>query len=614
MSIFSFIFGKSKKRTLTQHAPSVTKSAKPRSSDQSKVVIADQQVNGANARNLPTQGGLQLVSTRREVVSEIANFPRCEEVLTAATDVALGYIVPVQLQDALMMVRTSAREAVIVYDPSYTNEVKDRLTTLRSTAMSHNLSVNPDPVLAFSAVIKEAREAAEANRARNRGGSSHGQSSGAALFKEWAERAVAENATDIHIGFEAGGGGRGEVFLKIDGELDPIGIFTDKDIRNAQLAGFAMAEEGSNSKAVFSETESRACIIDSKLRIPNIRLRFGSQRGVFGPKVVCRILHTSLNRAPMSFIEMGYSMDQIATLNKAQRIGSGLIVFMGETGSAKTTAMKTLIETHPRNGRVAFYEIADPVEYYMKGVHQVPIQRDLMDIEGKNDPYAEVVSSLMRMDPSVISIGEMRDRITAQGGNYVATSGHVAMATMHSDGQIGAVSRFSDPTLGLSRQTITGGKMLGFMCYQALAPKLCSCAIDFKDALSYENDHQNYAEADYLGTLTQSLKQKYDIDAHSLKFKNPEGCPICKKRGTKGLTMLAEMMLPDDQWLDLSAQGKDRDAMRHWRQTYSDKRIDSPAMNGKLVIEHAIYKSMVGIIDPRNIERHGVLDLLEVLK
>jgi type II secretory ATPase GspE/PulE/Tfp pilus assembly ATPase PilB-like protein len=315
----------------------------------------------------------------------------------------------------------------------------------------------------------------------------------------------------------------------------------------------------------------------------------------------------------MSFIDMGYSMDQIDMLAKVQRIGSGLIVFMGETGSAKTTALKTLIETHPRNGRVAFYEIADPVEYYMKGVHQVPIQRDLMDTKGSNDPYAEVVSSLMRMDPSVISIGEMRDRITAQGGNYVATSGHVAMATMHSDGMIGAVARFSDPTLGLTRQTITGGKMLGFMGYQALAPKLCKCAIDFSDAVTYEKDHQNYVESDYLGTLANSLRKKYDIDAQKLRFKNPVGCHLCGGRGTKGLTMLAEMMLPDDQWLDLAAQGKDREAMKNWRQTYSDKRVDSPAMNGKLVIEHAIHKSLIGVIDPRNIEKHGVLDMLEVL-
>lgn len=567
----------------------------------------------------PVSGGLQLISERREVITRTADFPRREEVLTAATGVSTGFIVPVNLQDALMMVRTSAREAVIVYDPAFTNEVKGRLATLRSTAIAQNLNVTLDPILATKEVIKEAREAAEANQARSKGGSLHGQSGGAALFREWVLRSVEAGATDLHIGFEAGGGGRGEVLMKIDGEFEPVdrasnGIFTDKDVRAAQIAAFSLAEGLSNSESVFSENESRACIIDSKLRIPNIRLRFGSQRGVFGPKAVCRILHTSLNRAPMSFLDMGYSMDQLGMLAKAQRIGSGLIVLMGETGSGKTTALKTLIETHPRNGKVAFYEIADPVEYYMKGVHQVPVQRNLMDVADANDPYAEVVSSLMRMDPSVISIGEIRDRITAQGGNYVATSGHVAMATMHSDGMIGGVARFSDPTLGLTRQTITGGKMLGFMGYQALAPKLCKCAIDFTNAVAYEKDHQNYAESDYLGTLTQSLRKKYDIDAGILKFKNPEGCHLCGGRGTKGLTMLAEMMLPDDTWLDLSAQGKDRDAMRHWRRTYSDHRIDSPSMNGKLVIEHAIHKSYLGTIDPRNVEKHGVLDLLEVTK
>lgn len=565
-------------------------------------------------------GGLQIISGQRRIVTTIADFPYREEVLSSANASVTGYIVPAGLQDALMLVRTSPRDACLVYDPNQTAAVKALLVTLRATATSHKLSVAADPILASAEVIRQVRMAADESRSRSREGGTYGQSDGAALFREWVERAVAtEGSTDIHIGFQAGG--RGEVLMKVDGEFEPIdresnGIFTDRDIRAAQIAAYGLADHGSNSQAVFSETESRACIIDSKLRIANIRLRFGSQRGVFGPKAVCRILHTDLNSPPFPFMEMGFSMDQIDLLRKAQRIGSGVVLFMGETGSGKTTVGKTFIETHPKNGKSAFYEIADPVEYYMRGVHQVPIQRDLMKIAqpGEIDPYAEAVSSLMRMDPSYISIGEIRDSVTARAMTYVANSGHCAIGTLHTDGLVGTNTRLSDPILGVTRESLTGAKMLGFLCYQSLVPKLCKCAIDFQSAKQWHSDHQQHDESDYLGSLAQTLQKKYNLDTGILKYKNPEGCPICHGRGTKGLTMVAEMMMPDDNWLDISGKGQDRAAMRYWRDTYSNKRMDSPDMRGKTIAEHALYKSITGMIDPRNIEKFGPLELLEVLK
>ena len=77
--------------------------------------------------------------------------------------------------------------------------------------------------------------------------------------------------------------------------------------------------------------------------------------------------------------------------------------------------------------------------------------------------------------------------------------------------------------------------------------------------------------------------------------------------------MVAEMMMPDDQWLDIAATGNDRAAMRYWRETYSNRQVDSPDMNGKLVVEHTVYKALMGQVDPRNIERFGPLDQLEVI-
>lgn len=79
------------------------------------------------------------------------------------------------------------------------------------------------------------------------------------------------------------------------------------------------------------------------------------------------------------------------------------------------------------------------------------------------------------------------------------------------------------------------------------------------------------------------------------------------------MTMVAEMMLPDDDWLDVASSGNDRKALREWRLRYSDRDFYSPDMNGKLVVEHTIYKALMGQVDPRNISRFGPLEQLEVL-
>lgn len=552
-----------------------------------------------------------------KVIDKLADFPRREDVISGPQALTPGLQVPVSLQDFVLVVKVNANRAVLVYDPAHTSKVKSYFAALKSAVVSQGLRLDHQPLLATSQVLKDVRLASEAQKTKSSLTGSH--SNGANLFREWVEHANQSQATDLHLSIIDGG--YGQVSMRVDGELEPIdwqsqGIFTDRDVRNAMKAAFEnLADVHSNNDGTFSDAKSMSCMIDQRLGIPNIRLRFSSQRGFFGPKVVCRLLHSELGTTAMPFSKMGLATSQIELLQQAQRLESGAIIQTGITGSGKTTAAKTLIETHPKNGQSAIYAVADPIEYLLKNVHQIYVQRDLLTLDtiGKKDPYSEVIESLMRMDPDLVDVGEVRDQISARAVANVAKSGHVSMCTLHTDSIGGIINRLTDPKLGLTRQELTSSKVLGFLSYQALIAQLCHCALGAQEIQSYYQSNQQAHEAVYIQSITNQLHHKFNIDPSVLRFRNPEGCELCRKRGTKGLTMVAEMMIPDDDWLDLAAAGNDRAAMRHWRQQHSDRDIYSANMQGKLVTEHTIYKAICGEVDARQIERFGPLSSFEVL-
>lgn len=555
------------------------------------------------------------VKSANEIITTVGDFPARTEVLSGLESTTPGLRVPAALQDKILAVRMGSSQACIAYDPNATSEIKPYLNAFRSALAERGLTVKV--VLATEEVLSAIR-INDKSRGDSRGSAIGSKSEATELFREWVRAAKEMGATDLHMRIKDGG--EGEVSVRIDGEIEPMpgsegGIFTDRDVRQAMKSAFEnLADKHSNSDGTFSEAKSMSCMMDTHLGIPNLRLRFSSQRGFFGPKAVVRLLPSEISAEPMPFSKMGFSPKQIALIEKSQRMESGVVLQMGVTGSGKTTVAKTFMEAHPRNGHLAMFQVADPIEYLLRNVHQIYVQRDLMVLSesGKKDPYSEVIESLMRMDPDVVDVGEVRDFISARALANVGKSGHLAMGTLHADSLSGAINRLTDPKLGLTRQELTSGNLLASISYQALVPLLCPhCAQD--DSAEVLRNLGDCADGRYLRRLLDTSEQKFNIPRGLFRFRNPEGCVHCRGRGTKGLTIVAEMMMPEDGWLDLAAVGKDRDAMRWWRKTFSDKDLMSENTDGKLVIEHTIYKSIKGLVDPRSIERFGQLDALEIM-
>lgn len=548
---------------------------------------------------------------KQEVISKMNAFPLWKDVLSGPTHKG-GLHVPVHLQEKLMAVQLTMGKVLLIYEATSLAEVKSRLSAMRNELDGQSIQLERKYTPVSAEVMRELRVSAEGrSRAAN---SDTVRSESVELLKRWVMQAKEIGATDIHCSI--GAGNRGFVHVRVDGLLeqlpDSLSGLTDSTVLSVIKTAYeTMADRNSNSDGSFSDRETRSCMIESGLGVSNLRLRFTSQRGFFGPKAVMRLLTTAVDNAPMPFEAMGFAPSHLVLFEKAQRLASGIILQTGVTGSGKTTAAKTFLETHPRNGQWAISQVADPVEYVLKGVHQINVQRSLITLseEGKKDPYSEVIESLMRMDPDVVDVGEIRDVISARAAANVAKTGHLVLGTLHTDTLEGIIARLTDPKIGLSREELTASRMLRLLTYQALLPVLCKhCCMDATAMCDFHTRSGHDKEARYVQFVARHFAG-LDQDPDRLRYRNPQGCSHCRNRGTVGLTIVAEMLMADDdQWLDLCAAGKDRAAWRYYRETYSDGNLSSGNMDGKTTMEHGIFKALSGEIDPTHIETFGSFD------
>ena len=612
----------------TSRAQRSANGAQERRRSRLATVAMDTMPGGAEVDSQPSSGGLDSVPAEppqnglEATITSMSDMPAVRGVLTAVDSTNPALRIPKDLQDSVIALKLNHSQARIYYSPKALAAVTPYLGIIHSALAEAGLSSGGREYRASEEVIRSIRLSALDGVGR-RGGSLGKANEGVALFTEWTRLAKDEKATDLHMRILDGG--KAEVMIRVDGGLEPVpgssnGIFSERDVLNAMKAGYeVLSDRHSNNHGTFSETSTLASMIDSNLGIPNLRLRFASVRGLYGPKVVCRLLPNTPGAKPMSFMEMGFAPSHIEIFRRSQRLQAGAIGQMGVTGSGKTTAAKTFVETHPGYGEMAMYQVADPIEYPMSHIHQIYVQRNLLTLSeaGKKDPYSEAIESLMRTDPDFVDVGEVRDKLSARAMANVAKSGHMSAFTLHVDSIEGALNRLTDPNIGLTRSELTTSRLIGMLCYQALSPLLCAhCKLDTAAILSRlknSKDAREQEEEAYIKRVAKTLRDRFGVEPKALRFRNPDGCPHCRGRGTKGLTILAEMLMPDTQWLDLASQGKDREAMRYWRQEYSDRNLFSGNQDGKLVSEHAIYKAWMGHIDPREIERFTQLETMEVL-
>jgi len=236
----------------------------------------------------------------------------------------------------------------------------------------------------------------------------------------------------------------------------------------------------------------------------------------YGEKVVMRLLEGS---APMvSFADLGFPLDMAARLKQLLELPQGLILVTGPTGSGKSTTLYSALNLL-RKPAVNIVTVEDPVEYGLAGINQVHVNAKA------GLTFASCLRSILRQDPNVIMVGEIRDLETAEIAMKAAQTGHLVLSTLHTNDSIAAVLRLID--LGIPEYLIASS-VTGILA-QRLLRKLCSCH-------GYKQVNSEYAER--LANI--GWTQPPD------KIPWPKGCEVCDQTGYKGRMGVYELLVLDE--------------------------------------------------------------------
>ncbi|MBV8781778.1 MAG: type II/IV secretion system protein, partial [Phycisphaerae bacterium] len=340
--------------------------------------------------------------------------------------------------------------------------------------------------------------------------------------------AVKEGASDIHI---EPGDGIMRVRYRIDGRL------TEK-LRPPHLMHAAVA----------SRIKIMAGLDISERRLPQdggihvmmekrpIDLRVATMPGKHGEKVVIRVIDN--DKASVNLEKLGFSYETLKQWRRLISLPNGILLVTGPTGSGKSTTLyAALQELNDEDSNLCTVE--DPVEYNLTGVNQFQVN------EKAGFTFATALRSLLRQDPDILMVGEIRDAETAKLATQAALTGHLVLSTLHTNDAPGAVVRLYN--LGIEPYLV-GATVSGVLA-QRLVRKLCERC---KEA--YEPN-------------TNERRQMEKVSAQVATIYRPKGCPRCRNLGYSGRIGIYELFVPDDSMFERISQGASLNELREMART-----------------------------------------------
>lgn len=297
------------------------------------------------------------------------------------------------------------------------------------------------------------------------------------------------------------------------------GVLHEKHTLSKDMAGVVTSRIKVMSGMDISEKRKPQ---DARLKIllggMELNMRVNSTPTVNGEKVVLRILDSSSLKANMS--DLGMEEFQMEIFQKALFAPQGLILMTGPTGSGKTTTIYSgLIKLNTPQRNISTAE--DPVEFRIHGINQIQMnQKAGLD-------FSSTLRALLRQDPDVILVGEIRDLETAEIAFKASSTGHLVLSTVHTNDTASTVTRLL--SMGVPSYSVADNTSL--IISQRLLRRLCEqCSV--------------LAEPSYIKNLSEIGVPESEISSYEEKVfrRNPEGCSYCNNLGYKGRVAVYEIM------------------------------------------------------------------------
>ncbi|HOK35460.1 MAG TPA: GspE/PulE family protein [Candidatus Pacearchaeota archaeon] len=243
-----------------------------------------------------------------------------------------------------------------------------------------------------------------------------------------------------------------------------------------------------------------------------------------GEKVAIRVLDPETGIKTLS--ELGLYGKNFEILEKASKLPYGSLIFCGPTGCGKTTTQYAILR-QLNTESVNILSLEDPVEYWIDGVNQSQVRPEI------GYTFATGLRQIVRQDPDIIMVGEVRDRETADLVTHAALTGHLVLFTLHTNNAVGAIPRLID--LGVEKFLIP--TTVKVIVSQRLVRRLCP---DCKEKVRANKEEEKIIREE-IEKLSEEERKKIKIPS-SLYIYKPKGCPHCNNKGTKGRIGIFEIL------------------------------------------------------------------------
>lgn len=287
---------------------------------------------------------------------------------------------------------------------------------------------------------------------------------------------------------------------------------------------------------------------DGRFRIiekgKQIDLRVSSLPVSMGEKVVMRVLDKE--KGLLDLDDLGVIGRNYEIIKEGIFEPYGMILITGPTGSGKSTTLYAILKILNKEG-VNIITLEDPVEYALEGINQSQVKPEI------GYTFATGLRSILRQDPDIIMVGEIRDKETAELAVHAALTGHIVLSTLHTNDSIGAIPRLID--MGVEPFLIASS--LRVVVAQRLVRRICKfCKEEVKmTEIIKTTIEKNLAQI--------PDEQKKDIDlSQGIKIYRGKGCPKCGGLGTKGRVGIFEVFSMNDEIVNIMGEKTEEDALR----------------------------------------------------